>query len=161
MCAYTGEGPESDQIWTQNQKKQDETRKNFHMLRDLNYPKGTTLSLRPPVFVYPHVFFPPNKHFVTTFHLCWNFFLQSRQARALQLATGPWGLVAKIQCSHCHSLASVSGQGNWYSASSCLRLRPPEINALHTLTVLHPLFKFSTQSMKYNAVMTTHFTHRG
>ena len=77
-------------------------------ISDLNYHKGTTLSLSPPVCLSTCILFPPNKHFTcfTTFHLCGNSFLQSRRARTLSLATG---LVARIQHSHCHGPTSISG----------------------------------------------------
>ena len=70
------------------------------------------LSLTLSMCAYSHVLFLlPNKHLFHYFpSLCWNSFLQSRQARALPLATGPHGLVVGIQSSHCHGLASVSGQ---------------------------------------------------
>ena len=48
-------------MWTQSQAKQDdgpeETQKKCPTLSDLNYPKGATLSLSPPLCVYPHVLF--------------------------------------------------------------------------------------------------------
>ena len=50
-------------------------------------------------------------------------FLQSQQARALPLTTG---LVARIWCSHCHDLTSVSGREQKPPSSHC-RLKPPEV----------------------------------
>ena len=71
------------------------------------------LSLTPSMCAYSHVLFLlPNKHLFHHFpSLCWNSFLQSRQARALPVATGPHGLVVGIWSSHYRGLASVSGQG--------------------------------------------------
>ena len=46
-----------------------------------------------------NVFIPFNKHLTcfTTFCLCWDPFLQSRQDRAWSVATGLCGLVVRIQ----------------------------------------------------------------
>ena len=45
-------------------------------------------------------------------------FLQSQQARALSLTTG---IVARIWCSHCHDLTSISGR----NGSRCWERAPP------------------------------------
>ena len=101
------------QIWTQNQAKQDdwpeENPEEMSHISDSNYHEGRTLPLSPPVCLSTCTLFPPNKHFTcfTTCRLCGNSFLQSRRARALSLVTG---LVARIQCSHCCSLTSISGR---------------------------------------------------
>ena len=78
-------------------------------ISDSSYHKGATLSLSLLLCLSTHTLFPPNKHFTcfTAFHLCGNSFLKIQRAKTLPLATG---LVARIQCSHCLSLTSISGQ---------------------------------------------------
>ena len=76
---------------------------------------GARLSLSEPAHacLFTRALFPPNKHYL--FHyfpsLCGNSFLQSQWARALSLATGPHGLVARIHLFHCCGLTSISGWG--------------------------------------------------
>ena len=111
MLAHTGEGPEGHLITDSMQAKQDDwseaTQKNRLYVSDSICHKGTTLS--EPTYV---CFFPQSKHLFHHFpSLCWNSFFQSRCARALSPATGNHGLVARIWPSHCHGLASITGQG--------------------------------------------------
>ena len=79
-------------------------------INDSNHHEGMTLS-ESALCVYPHVLypFPPNKHFTCfiSFHLCGNSLLQNWRVKALSLTTG---LIVRIWCSHCHDLASISGQ---------------------------------------------------
>ena len=61
--------------------------------------------------LFTRTLFPPNTQlywFYAFPSLCGNSFLSSQRAWPLSLVPG--GLVARIQCSHCLSLASVSGR---------------------------------------------------
>ena len=118
-------------MWTLNQANQNdwpkETQKKYPHTSDWNCHEGTTQdspseSDHVSINMYCSPF-PPNKHLTcfTTFCLCGNYFLQSGRARALSLTTG---LMARIRCSHCWDLISVSGQGT----SSHCRQRPPGIS---------------------------------
>ena len=84
----------------------------------LNTARHDSLSLSPPVCLFTRTLFPPNRQ------LCWfypfpslhgNSFLSGQRALALSLVPG--GPVARIHCSHCLGLASVSGR-NWNPALS-------------------------------------------
>ena len=84
-------------------------------MSDSSYHEGATLSLSPPVCLSTHTLFPPNKHFTcfTTFCLFVGIhFYKADRPGALSLATGPRGLVARIQLSHWRGLTSISGWGN-------------------------------------------------
>ena len=88
----------------------------FHM-SGLNCQEARTLSLSQFMCAYSHLLSPLliNISLVSLFHLflplCRNSLPPSRQARVLSLATGLHGLVARIPCSHCHGLASISDSG--------------------------------------------------
>ena len=75
-------------------------------------PWGKTLLWVCPC-VYPHVLFPPNKHFTCfiVFCLYGNSFLQSQRARALSLATG---LVAR-------TLTTVAQPQSHQKTKSCFK----------------------------------------
>ena len=61
MIVHIGEGPESGQMWTQGQTKQDdypeEAWKDCPHTSDLNHPQGLRLSLSLPPLIHPC---PPN-----------------------------------------------------------------------------------------------------
>ena len=83
-------------------------------ISDLNYHERDSLAEPALVSLFTRTLFPPIKHFTcfTIFHLFVEIhFYKASGPGALSLATVPGGLVARIQCSHCHSLTSVSGRG--------------------------------------------------
>ena len=83
------------------------------------------------IHTYCYFLSPPpfNKYFTsfTTFQLCRHCFLQSWRARALSLTTG---LMARTGVLTATSWPQSLG-GNSSPASSCYRLRPPEISLKH------------------------------
>ena len=75
-------------------------------------PRGHGSLSEPALWVYSHVLFflLINNLLVSLLSIClWKCISTQLQARALSLATGSHGLVARIQCSHCHGLTSISG----------------------------------------------------
>ena len=88
---------------------------------DSNYHKGVTLSLSLPVCLSTHTLFPSNKHFMcfTTFHLYVEIhFYTADGPGPCHWPLVPGGLVAKIQCSQCCCLTSVSG----WEPKACFKL---------------------------------------
>ena len=61
---------------------------------------------------YLHVIiFPPTRHFVSLLSICLCKFIYTKsEVQGLVLATGPWGLVPRIQSFLCLSLTSISVQ---------------------------------------------------
>ena len=103
---HTEKGPESGQIWTQGQTKQDdwpeEAKKNHPHISDSTTPKHVALSvsvsLSPPMLSL-------SKHFtcLTTFSLFAEFFFQRDKTGDLHQAVkpaDPCGLLVRIQRSH-------------------------------------------------------------
>ena len=128
MHLHTGKNLEIYQKWTLNQANQNdwtnETWKKCPM-KVIQATLRVLLSLIPPVCLSICTLFPPNKHFTCfiTFRLHGNSFSAMSKATALSLTIG---LVARIRCSHCCNVASISGWELKPHLSSC-RLRPPKI----------------------------------
>lgn len=124
MRAQTGKDPERNQIWNQNQAKEDNCAKETWKKCCIKVIQTTIrqkVSLSSPMCLYTCTLFLPNKHF---FWLHWfpsccrNLFLQSWCAKALSLALVSGGLVARFQCSPCVCwLLSLAGV-----LKSCLKL---------------------------------------
>lgn len=74
---------------------------------------------------YTHVlyYFPPKKYLFTTFLLCENSFSEKPEGKGL--VTGHWSR-ARIWCSHCFYLTSVSSQ-EMQDPLQVTRPRPPKI----------------------------------
>ena len=83
---------------------------------DSNYHQGESLSEAAHVSTHTYcTLLPPNKHYLFYHFLSlWEFISTKLQGQALPLVTG---LVARIQCFHCHSLTSTFGQ----EPKSCLK----------------------------------------
>lgn len=75
-------------------------------------------------WIYSHILFPPNKDLTdTTFRLCVEIHLYTPNGLGPCLCPlVPGGLVARIWCSHCLGLTSVSGWGS----KSCLKSLPDQ-----------------------------------
>ena len=132
MHMYTWEDPETYQIRTQNQTKQDDWAEEIQKKCPIKQIQATTrawLPLGPPVCLSTRtvLFLLINTWLVSLLCLCGNSFLQSWRAKALSLTAG---LVAKTLCSHCWDSTLISGPQslarNWNPASSCWRPRPPK-----------------------------------
>ena len=112
MCTHTGEDPKIYPIQTQNQAKQDDWPKETQKKCPIKVIQTTILSPWAHLHVCLHVpfFLLINTLLVSLLSLCANSFPHSWQARALSLATGPGGLVARIQQSPCRGLTSNPGR---------------------------------------------------
>ena len=105
MFSHTWEDPEINQIWMQNQAKQDDPPKKAQQkgpiyVRDSNYHEGTTFSLSPPMCLSTCTLLPPNKHFTcfTTFCLCVEIhFYTADGPGPYHWSMVPGGLVTRIQ----------------------------------------------------------------
>jgi len=132
MCVHTGKDPEMYYIRTANQANQNvwskENQEEMPHVSDANPHEGATLSLSLPLCLSTHtvLFFPPNTYLTcfTTSRPCGNS-PQNWRARALSLTSG---LVARIWCSHCCNLTSVSGR----EPKACFK--PPEIRTTASMS---------------------------
>lgn len=107
MSTHIGEDPELDQMWTQDQTKQDNWPRGIseelsHISDLISLPRTKPcLSLSLLCFC-PQVLFSPNKYFIcfSAFWFFAEFILQSRQRFRPLLLACPRCLVVRILCSH-------------------------------------------------------------